>query len=91
MNPLPIGFAFRLYLRGRLTPGGLALPGKPWAIGEEESHLLYRYSCRHSHLYTLQRSFRYAFTAEYNAHLLPALLRIRVFGVILSPIKFSAQ
>jgi len=50
MNPLPIGYAFRLHLRGRLTPGGLALPGKPWAIGEGESHPLSRYSCRHSHL-----------------------------------------
>ena len=50
MNLLPIGYAFRLDLRGRLTPGGLALPGNPWAFGEGESHPLYRYLCRHSHL-----------------------------------------
>ena len=42
-----IGFAVRLILRVRLTPGRLTLPGKPWSIGERASHPLYRYLYLH--------------------------------------------
>ena len=49
----------------------------------QDFHLHYRYSYRHSRLYTLQHSLRYAFDAEYNAHL--PLFRIRCFGIQLIP------
>ena len=83
INLIPISFAFRLHLRGRLTLRSLTLLRKPWAYGVQVSRLHYRYSCQHSLLYTLQHTSRYTFNAEYNA-LLPHL-RVRGFGLILSP------
>ena len=50
INPVPIGYAFRPYLRGRLTLRRLALRRNPWTFGESVSHALCRYSCQHSHL-----------------------------------------
>ena len=47
-NRIPIAYAFRPRLRGRLTLSGLALLRKPWAYGGQVSHLSYRYSCRHN-------------------------------------------
>ena len=44
-NLLAIAYAFRPRLRDRLTQGRRALPWKPWIFGEEDFHLLYRYSC----------------------------------------------
>ena len=49
-----IGFAVRLILRVRLTPGRLTLPGKPWSIGERASHPLYRYLYLHLLFHALQ-------------------------------------
>jgi hypothetical protein len=49
----------------------------------QDFHLHYRYSYRHSHLYTLHRFSRYGFDAEYSA-LLPLLLA-RCFGIQLIP------
>ena len=68
---LSIGYAFRPHLRSRLTLGGITLPRKPWVCGEGASHSLSRYSCRHSHLYAVQRSLRYAFSPAYSALLPP--------------------
>ena len=51
----------------------------------QDFHLHYRYSYRHSHLYTLHHSSRYGFDAVYNAHLPIALLRSRCFGIQLIP------
>ena len=48
---LSIGYAFRPRLRNRLTLGGITFPRNPEAFGEQDSHLLYRYSFRHRHLY----------------------------------------
>ena len=47
INLLTISYAFRPRLRLRLTLGGYTFPRKPWAYGEQISHLLYRYSCLH--------------------------------------------
>ena len=58
-----IGFAFRLILRDRLTPGRLALPGKPWPYGESASHALYRYLYLHLLFQKLQRGSSRAFSA----------------------------
>ena len=49
INLLPITYAFRPRLRGRLTLSRLALLRKPWAFGEGVSHSLYRYSRLHYH------------------------------------------
>ena len=49
INALPIGYAFRPHLRGRLTLRRLALRRNPWTFGEGVSHPLCRYSCQHSH------------------------------------------
>ena len=54
INQIPIAYAFRPRLRGRLTLRGLALRRNPWAYGESVSHTLYRYSCQHSHFRYLQ-------------------------------------
>ncbi len=47
---LSIVYAFRPRLRYRLTLGGITFPRKPYAFGEQDSHLFYRYSFRHNHL-----------------------------------------
>ena len=49
INLIPIAYAFRPRLRGRLTLRGLALRRNPWTLSESVSHTLYRYSCQHSH------------------------------------------
>ena len=84
INLLSIDYAFRPHLRSRLTLGGYTFPRKPWAFGEQDFHLLYRYSSRHIHFLTLQRPFRDAFTADRNA-LLPLAMRARSFGFLLIP------
>ena len=48
INPVPIDYAFRPRLRGRLTLLRLALSRNPWTFGEGVSHPLCRYSCHHS-------------------------------------------
>ena len=91
INLLSINYAFRPRLRIRLTLGGRTLPRKPWTFGEEDSHLLYRYSCLHGHSGALQTSFRPSFAAAPDA-LLPLRLRgIRGFGTGLSPDYFRRR
>ena len=58
INLVPIDYAFRPRLRGRLTLRGLALRRNPWTFGESVSHTLYRYSCQHSHFRYLQSTSR---------------------------------
>ncbi len=48
INLVPIDYAFRPRLRGRLTLLRLALSRNPWTFGESVSHTLCRYSCHHS-------------------------------------------
>ena len=50
----PFDYAFRPGLRSRLTLGGMALPRKPKACGDGDSHPVSRYSFRHNHFHTLQ-------------------------------------
>ena len=54
INVVPIDYAFRPRLRGRLTLLRLTLSRNPWTFGERVSHPLYRYSCQHSHFRYLQ-------------------------------------
>ena len=69
-NLLCIAYALRPRLSSRLTLGGRTWPRKPWVYGDQDSHLVYRYSCLHSHFPTLHRPFPSGFTADGNA-LLP--------------------
>ena len=55
---IPIDYAFRPRLRGRLTLRRLALRRNPWTFGGSVSHTTCRYSCQHSHFRYLQRSSR---------------------------------
>ena len=63
VDQLPIGFAFRLILRPRLTLNRLSLFRKPWSSGEKVSHLLYRYLCLHLLFRKLQHGSRHTFGA----------------------------
>ena len=58
INVVPIDYAFRPCLRGRLTLLRLTLSRNPWTFGEGVSHSLYRYSCQHSHFRYLQDPLR---------------------------------
>ena len=49
VNLLCIDYALRPHLSSRLTLGGRTWPRKPWVYGDQNSHLVYRYSCLHSH------------------------------------------
>ena len=64
INPVPIDYAFRPRLRGRLTLLRLALSRNPWTFGESVSHTLYRYSRQHSHFPALHPISRSSFTAQ---------------------------
>ena len=74
---IPIDYAFRPRLRDRLTLRGLTLRRNPWTYGEHVSHMLFRYSCQHSHFRYLQQTLRFTFTGLRNAPL-PLANPIRV-------------
>ena len=52
-NLLPITYAFRPWLRGRLTLGGRTFPRKPWDYGDRDSRPVFRYSCPHNHFHSV--------------------------------------
>src|SRR5438876_5929798 len=62
-NLLCIDYALRPHLSSRLTLGGRTWPRKPWVYGDQDSHLVYRYSCLHSHWPALHRPFPSGFKA----------------------------
>jgi hypothetical protein len=66
---VPIVYALRPRLRGRLTRSGLALLRNPWTFGEGASHSLYRYLCQHSHFSYLHGPSPDRFTGLENAPL----------------------
>ena len=84
---LSIAYAFRPRLRSRLTLSGRAFLRKPWAFDGGDSHPSFRYSHRHSHFQTLHCSFRYSFTAVWNAPL-PFLTESAASVVCLAPLHF---
>ena len=85
INLIPIDYAFRPRLRGRLTLRGLTLRRNPWTFGESVSHTLCRYSCQHSHFRYLQALSRAPFAGLRNAPLPLAFRQIRSFGGWLKP------
>ena len=58
VNVVPIGYAFRPRLRGRLTLRRLTLRRNPWTFGDAVFHSVCRYSCQHSHSPCLQEPSR---------------------------------
>ena len=58
INVIPIDYAFRPRLRGRLTLRRLTLRRNPWTFGDRVSHPVCRYSCQHSHFRYLHHSSR---------------------------------
>jgi len=84
---LPINYASRPHLRGRLTLSRRTELRKPWTFGEEDSHFLCRYLCLHVLFRTLQRASRHAFTAYGMLPYRPAS-GAHSFGEILSPDYF---
>ncbi len=92
---VPIAYALRPRLRGRLTLGGLTFPRKPWIFGEQGSHLFYRYSCRHDHFCTVHPSFRSSFTPyrtlPYRSVAAEAATNPVASVSSLSPVTLSAQ
>ena len=85
INQVPIDYAFRPRLRGRLTLRGLTVRRNPWTSGESVSHTLCRYSCQHSHFRYLQMISRSSFAGLRNAPLPRALRHTRSFGGWLEP------
>ena len=55
---VPIDYAFRPRLRGRLTLRRLTLRRNPWTFGDTVFHSVCRYSCQHSHFQYLQDASR---------------------------------
>ena len=82
---VPIGYASRPRLRGRLTLRGLALRRNPWTSGGSVSHAPCRYSCQHSHSRYLQQASRPAFTGLRDAPLPLPRGGARGFGAWLEP------
>ena len=58
INVVPIDYAFRPRLRGRLTLRRLTLRRNPWTFGDSVFHTVCRYSCQHSHFRYLQQPSR---------------------------------
>ena len=69
INLVPIDYAFRPRLRGRLTLRGLTLRRNPWTYGDRVSRPVCRYSCQHSHFRYLQQPLQVTFTGLRNAPL----------------------
>src|SRR5690554_4786782 len=86
INVVPIDYAFRPRLRGRLTLLRLTLSRNPWTFGEGVSHPLYRYSCQHSHFRYLQEPSRVSlhWLTERSATAC-SKLQTQSFGVWLEP------
>jgi hypothetical protein len=69
LDLVPIGYASRPRLRGRLTLRGLTVRRNPWTSGDGGSRPVCRYSCQHSRFRTLHAPSRPRFTADRNAPL----------------------
>ena len=93
INLVPIAYAFRPRLRGRLTPRGLAWRRNPWTYGESVSHTLFA-----THVSILasdtSSAFRKTPSQAYGTlryHALPEGKTAAASACGLSPVTFSAQ
>ena len=82
---VPIDYAFRPRLRGRLTLLRLTLSRNPWTFGEGVSHTLYRYSCQHSRFRYLQEPSRVSLHRPTERSATARQGRTRSFGAWLKP------
>ena len=82
---VPIGYALRPRLRGRLTLRGLTWRRNPWTSGGSVSHAPRRYSCQHSHSRYLQPRSRATFIGLRDAPLPLPWRGARGFGAWLEP------
>ena len=92
INVVPIGYAFRPHLRGRLTLLRLTLSRNPWTFGEGVSHSLCRYSCQHSHfryLQNLSRVFLHRLTERSATTYLAIYPQLRCMA--LAPLHFRRK
>jgi hypothetical protein len=92
INVVPIDYAFRPRLRGRLTLRRLTLRRNPWTFGDSVSHTVCRYSCQHSHFRYLQEPSRvslHRLTERSATAALACTPKASANG--LSPVTFSAQ
>jgi hypothetical protein len=91
---LCIDYALRPHLSSRLTLGGRTCPRKPWVYGDQDSHLVYRYSCLHSHFRTLHFRFPSSFAATGTLSYQTAGSRprgVHSFGIPFDRQSFSAR
>src|SRR5690606_15978017 len=72
-------------------PGGISLPQETLGLRRRGFSPLSRYSCLHSHLMPLHRTFPRRLRCSINAPLPLVLLRTHSFGSVLSPVTLSAQ
>src|SRR6195952_2104014 len=91
INVVPIDYAFRPRLRGRLTLRRLALRRNPWSFGDSVSHTVYRYSCQHSHFRYLQQGSRLTFTGLRNAPLPRTYVHPCLRRMALAPLHFPRR
>ena len=87
--PSPTHFCLGL---GSTNPMRIDLASETLGIRRSRFSRDLRYSYRHSHFWSLHRSFRYGFDAPRTLpYCIPLALNTRVFGGVLSPVIFSAQ
>jgi hypothetical protein len=95
INVVPIDYAFRPRLRGRLTLRRLTLRRNPWTFGDTVFHSVCRYSCQHSHFRYLQDASRLSLhrPTERSAttHAFASSHESKASARGLSPVTSSAQ
>ena len=92
-NLLPITYAFRPRLRGRLTLGGRTFPRNPWDFGDRDSRPVFRYSCPHNHFHAVHGRLPSRFAPHGTLLYLPWHLRAwnRSIGSWFSPDHFRCK
>ena len=88
---IPIDYAFRPRLRGRLTLRRLTLRRNPWTFGDTVFHSVCRYSCQHSHFRCLQEASRLPLRQRTERSATARLLAPKASAHGLSPVTSSAR
>ena len=88
---LSIDYALRPRLRSRLTPGGRTCPGKPWDSGDQNFHLVFRYSCPHNRSCEVHRRSPVRLPPVARRSPTTGLGPVREFGCTFDSRSFSAR
>ena len=91
ISVIPIDYAFRPRLRGRLTLRRLTLRRNPWTFGDTVFHSVCRYSCQHSHFRHLQKASRLFLRRLAERSATARLLAPKASARGLSPVTSSAR